>query len=137
MNQYWPQAQQYLVSLVIKVKCDKTKIVTKIKLGPNYKLKLWQNSKTQFVTKLKNSICDKTQKLKSSNVTKLQFMANLNLWQKNYSKWSFSRNIFTPWQPMRCSLGQCSANCSLFANNLQIVHEYIRHKSICWYLGHK
>jgi hypothetical protein len=35
---------------------SKTEIVTKLKL------KLLQNSKTQIVTKLKNSNCDKTQK---------------------------------------------------------------------------
>ena len=64
-----------------KSKCDKTQIVTKI-----HKLKLWQNSKTQIVTKPE-------------------------LWQivvydnKKYFKWSFSRNILTPWQPIRSSLG--------------------------------
>ena len=41
------------------------------------KLKLWQNLKYE----------------------KSQFM------NKKTLKWSFSRNILTPWQPMRCSLG--------------------------------
>ena len=36
--------------------CDKTQIVTKLKLWQNLKLKFWQNSQTQNVTKLKNSI---------------------------------------------------------------------------------
>ena len=112
-------------------KCDKTQLVTK--------LKLWQNSncdKTQVVTKLKwwpNSNCEK--KIKNLNVTKLRLWQNLrtqimttlklNLWQnlkteigtkleiwqiliyedKKNLKWCFSRSILTPWQPMRCSLG--------------------------------
>ena len=52
---------------------------------------------TQYVTKLKNSNFDRT-----------SIMTNLNLWQRNYLKGSFSRNILTPWQPMRCSLGSFS-----------------------------
>ena len=61
--------------------CDKTQIVTKLKLGQKSKtqnvtklkvwlnfnwdknekkLKLWQNPKTQVLTKLKISICDET-----------------------------------------------------------------------------
>ena len=36
------------------------------------KLKFGQNSKTQFVTKLKNSNCDKTQNSKTQIVTKLK-----------------------------------------------------------------
>ena len=69
-------------------KCDKTQLVTKLKLRQNWncdktqieKLKLWQNSncdKTQIGTKLKlwqNWNCDKTQivreKIKNLNVTK-------------------------------------------------------------------
>ena len=50
-----------------KKKCDK-----------NLKLKLWQNSKTQIVTQLKNSNCDKTKK--KQNVTKLN---NIKLWQNS------------------------------------------------------
>ena len=66
----------------------KTQIVTK--------LKLWQNSKTQIVTNLKNSNCDKT-----------WIMTNLNLWEEEEKtlRGSFSRNIFTPWQTIRYSLG--------------------------------
>ena len=33
-------------------------------VGQTQKLKLWQNSKTQYLTKLKNSNCNKTWKLK-------------------------------------------------------------------------
>ena len=46
--------------------CDKTQILIKLKIRQNSncdrttKLKFLQNSKTQFVTKLKNSNCDKT-----------------------------------------------------------------------------
>ena len=39
-----------------KSNCDKTQILTKLKK------KLGQNSKTQIVTELKNSNCDKTEK---------------------------------------------------------------------------
>ena len=45
------------------------------------------------MTKLINLDFDKTQKLKCDN-----------LWRKNFKR-SFSKNILTPWQPMRCSLG--------------------------------
>ena len=38
-------------------KCDKTK---KSKYDKTQKLKMWQNSKTQNVTKLKNLKCDQT-----------------------------------------------------------------------------
>ena len=51
--------------------CDKTQIVTKLKIErkkistQNVKrFKLWQNLRTQILTKLKNSNYDKTQKLK-------------------------------------------------------------------------
>ena len=38
---------------------------------------MWQNSKTQNVTNLKNSKCDKTQNLtKTQNVTKLKMLQN-------------------------------------------------------------
>ena len=50
-----PQAQQYPVPLVTKLQnsnCVKNQI-----------LKLWQNSKTQIETKLKNLNCDKTKNL--------------------------------------------------------------------------
>ena len=77
--------------------CDRTPIVTKLKLRPNKKLKFWKNSKTQFVTKLKNSNCDKT-----------SIMTNLNSWWKNTLKRSFNRNILTPSQTMICSLGRFS-----------------------------
>ena len=92
----------------------KSQIVTKLKLWQNSncdktqnvtKLKLWPSSKTQIVTKLKKSNCDKTQKLKlwqNINYDQYQFM------KKDTSEWSFSRNILTPWQPMRCSLGSFS-----------------------------
>ena len=47
---------------MIKLKCDKTQIVTNLK-----KIKLGQNPKTQFVTKLKNSNYDKTFIMKNLN----------------------------------------------------------------------
>ena len=105
------------------------------------KLKFWQNSKTQTVTKLKNSNCEKTQKLKlgqnlltqivaklknsncdqtkNSNcdkTQKLKWRVNLNYdnsWFLN-KKLTFSRNILTPWQPMRCFLGRVLHYCNVF-----------------------
>ena len=87
--------------------CDKSQVVTTLKLWQNSnceqkiskslnwtKLKLWQNSKNQIVTKLINPNCDKT-----GNMTNLNLRRKLNL------KGSFIKNILTPWQPMRCSLG--------------------------------
>ena len=96
------------------------------------KLKLWKNSKTQIVTKPKKSYwgktkknlivtelylrqssncvktknlnCDKTKK--DYNCDKTWIMTNLYLWIiKKTLRGSFSKNILTPWQPMRCSLG--------------------------------
>ena len=77
-------------------------------------LKLWQNSKTQIVTKLKNSNCDKIQKIlwwQNSNtqiVTKLQrpncnITPKLKLSQtlKNY----VVRKSLTLCQLMRCTQG--------------------------------
>ena len=60
---------------VTNSKCDKTE---KPKMLPNSKLKMWQNSKTENVRKLKNWKCYKTQKLKiwqnskTQNATKLK-----------------------------------------------------------------
>ena len=97
----WQNSSCDKTQIVIKLKlwqtlsCDKTQIVTaqivKKKKINNLKcdnsncdktqyLKWWQNSKTQIVTKLQNSNCDK-------------------MWIIIISK-----NIMTPWQPMRCSL---------------------------------
>ena len=50
----------------------KTQIVTKPKTPD-----LWQNSKTQIVTKLENSNCNKTQKLKLCQDSKIQTVAKL------------------------------------------------------------
>ena len=93
-----------------------------------------QNSEIQIMTKLKNSNCCKTQKLKLGQNSKLKLWPNsktqivtkqkksncdktqkLKLRQNiNYDKsqfmtkdileWSVSKSILTPWQPMRCSL---------------------------------
>ena len=87
--------------------CDKTLNVTR--------LKMWQTQfvtklKTQILIKLKNSKCDKTQKLKVWQNWKTQLVTKLKydksqFMTKNTLKESFSKNILTPWQPMRCSLG--------------------------------
>ena len=98
--------------------CDPTPIVTK--------LKLWQNSncdKKQIVT---NSNCDKSQIVTTLQLwqnsnwgrknSKTQYVTQLTLWQnlkydkcqfkkKLNLKGSFSKNILTPWQLSRCSLG--------------------------------
>ena len=64
-------------------KCDKTQMVTKLKLWPNSncdktqivtKLQLWHNSKIQIVRNFKDSNYDKTQKL---NWDKTWIMTNL------------------------------------------------------------
>ena len=52
--------------------CDKTQ-----------QLKLWQNSKTWIMKKLKNSYCYKTQKPKFWQNSKTQILTKLKLWQKN------------------------------------------------------
>ena len=154
-----------------KSSCDKTHIVTKLKLWQNSncdttknmtKILLWpkKKKKTQIVTKLKNSIGGKTQ---DSNCDKTWIMANLNLWQKNPAygakslsgpmrivnrrtyghtahkrtnrliesgpeggcfentlKGSCSKNILTPWQPMRCSLGNFAGFSLCFSCSAQL-----------------
>ena len=103
--------------------CDKSRIVTKLKLWQNpncdktqvvTKLKLWikpnceeknkntQCDKTQIVTKLENSYYDKTQKLElwqNLKYDKSQFMKKTTL------KGSFCKHMLTPRQPIICSLG--------------------------------
>ena len=126
----WRNSKTQIVTTRKKSKWDKTQVVTKLKLWQSSncdktqfvtKLKLWQNSNcetkiknsnvtTQTVTKPENSYYDKTPNLKlwqnlKSNLDKLE------IWQISIKKtkktlnWSFSKNILTPWQPMRCSLG--------------------------------
>ena len=72
-----------------KKNCDKTQ-----------KLKLWQNSKTQIVTILKKKLW---QNSKTQIVTKLELWQIL-IYEKSLKR-SFIKNIWTPWQPMRCSYG--------------------------------
>ena len=106
--------------------CSKTKIVSKTQIV--IKLKLWWHSKTQIVRilkksnnnkiqkpkMLKKSKCDKTWKLKlwqnsnsncdkTQNVTKLEIL-QISIIEDFFFNESFSKNIFTPWQLMRCSL---------------------------------
>ena len=74
------------------------------------KLKLRQNSRTQFMTKLKKSKCDKTKKIKLLQNLKVKLWQNLkkynfNLLRRINLKWSLSKNILTPWQPIWWSLG--------------------------------
>ena len=58
-----------------------------------------------------NSNCDKTQKLILWQNLQIQIVTKLEWWQISIYKrtktlrGSFSKNILTPWQPMRCSLG--------------------------------
>ena len=68
--------------------CDKIKIFTQYKLWRKKlknqnatKLKLWQNLRTQIMTKIKQSNCDKNQNLKLWG-KKTGNMTNLNLWEK-------------------------------------------------------
>ena len=55
-----------------------------------------------------NSNFNQTQKLKLDKTQKLKSLPNLNdkshYMTKDTIKGSFSKNILTPWQPMRCSL---------------------------------
>ena len=46
-------------------------------------LKLWQNYKTQFVMKLKNSNCDKIIKINLWQKSKTQIVTKLKLWQNS------------------------------------------------------
>ena len=55
-------------------KTQRTDVVTK-------KIKLWPTSKTQIVTKPKNSNCDKTQKRKLWQKSKTLIVTKLELWQ--------------------------------------------------------
>ena len=84
---------------------------------------MWQHSKNQIVTKLKNfnceklknSNCDKTQKLKMSQNSKSQIVTKLKnskCDKLNFGTklilWQHFKRALTPWQrgqPMRCSQG--------------------------------
>ena len=92
--------------------CDKAQIETKLKLWQNYNYeKNYKCDKTKIVTKLINSNYDKTPKLKLWQNSKLKLWQNLKYDKSQVMKikktllGSFSKNILTPWQPMRCSLG--------------------------------
>ena len=67
--------------------CDKTWIVTKLKLWQNWKCEektqMWQNS---IATKLENSNDVKTQKLKWWQNSKTQIMTKLEIWQISISE---------------------------------------------------
>ena len=66
--------------LVILGPNSKNQFLTKLtnsNCDKTQKPKLWQNSKTQIVTKLNNLNCDKTQKLKMWQITKMQTVTNL------------------------------------------------------------
>ena len=118
--------------------CDKTLMVIKLKWWQNSKcdkLKMWPNSKTQIVTKQKKLNCDKTQKLKvwqNISYDTSQFMT------KDILEWSVSKNILTPWQPMRFSLGsflrfsRCFHTCpfKLSKSTIQIFCNFFHHKSV-------
>ena len=58
--------------------------------------------KTHIVTKLRNLF---VKKLKSSNCDKYWILTKVHIWKRKKLKGSFSKNILTCWQPMRCSLG--------------------------------
>ena len=114
-----------MVTKLKNSKCDKTQLATKLKLWQNSNcdktqvvtsLKLWEKNqklkcdKTWIVTKLENLNYDNSK----TNVTKLQKLKlgqNLEYDKSQFMKTkktlkeSFSKNILTPWQLMRCSLG--------------------------------
>ena len=95
--------------------------------------KLLQNYKTQKVTKLKNSICDKTQKLKLWQNSKTQIFTtkNLNysicdktqkpeLWQ-NYKKESLTK-LKKKWKTYKVKLWQNSK--TSIVSNLKNFNQY-------------
>ena len=93
-----------------------------------WQLRLWQNSRTQIMT---------TQKLKLwQNFKKIKLWKKLEIWQisiyedKNKFKGSFSKNIVTPKQPMRCSLGSVlwSLRCLFWTKGWlnELIHEWRR-----------
>ena len=56
-----------------------------------------------------DTYCDKTQKFQLWQISKTQIVTKLELWQlwfirNNNFKGSFSKNLLTPWQPVKCSL---------------------------------
>ena len=54
----------------------KTQKPQQIKLGPNWKINDWQNSRNQFVTILKNSNLDKTQNSNCEKTLKKWILTN-------------------------------------------------------------
>ena len=88
------------------------------------KLNLYQNSKSQIMTKLKNSNCYTT-----------QTMIYLNLWGEKL-KVSFSRKNWTPWYAMRCILGSILRSCNFLRchSNLLITIQTV--ESLSWSYSH-
>ena len=91
------------------------------------KLKLWQNSNCGKTQMWQNSNGEKknwtwimtTQKFKLWQNSKLKLWQNLKydkcqFMKKNNFKGSLIKNILTPWQPMRCSLGSVLWSCNVF-----------------------
>ena len=95
--------------------CDKTPIVREKNTHTHSKCdktQIWQNSRTQTLTKLKNSNCAETWNMK-----------NFNLRRKKVTlKGPFSKNILTPWQLMRCSLGSVLPFLLCFFFSLDAAH---------------
>ena len=118
----WQNSTTQIVIKFKNSKCDKTQLVTKLKLGQNSncdrqnsscdktqivtKLKFWEKSKTQI---WQNSDCDKTWELKLWQNSQTQIVTKLKNWNwdmkydksqfmkiKQTLKCSFSRNILTP-----------------------------------------
>ena len=74
---FWWNSKVQMVTKLKNLNCDKTQILTKLKMGRRKKLKNLPCNKTQIVTKLENSNYDKTQILKLWQNSKLKLWQNL------------------------------------------------------------
>ena len=111
--------------------CDKNQNVTK--------LKLWQGSKTQIVTILKNSNCKKKKKLKNSNCDKTQIQIVATLKTQILAtqfltklKQYFGKNNLTLRQPMRCTLGSVGNLEMFITQTVQFCHTSTGDRQEIW-----
>ena len=126
--------QTKIVRKLKNLSCDKTQMVTKLKISNGdkaQKLKLWQNQNIQIATKLnsnsdhstskKNSKTQTATKLNNLNVKKKKIMSKLknsNSDSLNCDQKSFGKNNLTSRQLIKCTLGSILQSCDVLGYQL-------------------
>ena len=68
---------------------------------------MWQNSKTQIVSQLKNSKCDKTQKFKIRQNSNTQIVTKLKFWQNLNCDKTLTVTRLNLWQNLKQKISNC------------------------------